>query len=215
MSDQPHPPVVAAPRGGTATAPHGTPRSRPLRSPPSRRAPCPALERAVRSDGPVRRAAHPFRVRRRRTAEITAVAGGPPPPSGGTIAAVRLFPDSAQTPSAASSAQLGRGTDSAPVTQADGAAPDWSATAAAVSPSVVSITASTGQGGGQGSGVIIDDAGHVLTNNHVVVGADKLTVTLADGRTFDAEIRGTDPSTDPRGHHHQRLPEGPHARRDR
>jgi len=82
------------------------------------------------------------------------------------------------------------------VTQANGTAPDWSATAAAVSPSVVSITASTGQGGGQGSGVIIDEAGHVLTNNHVVAGADKLTVTLADGRTFDAEIRGTDPSTD-------------------
>ena len=36
----------------------------------------------------------------------------------------------------------------------------------------------------------------MLTNNHVVAGADKLTVTLADGRTFDAEIRGTDPSTD-------------------
>jgi putative serine protease PepD len=134
---------------------------------------------------------------RRRTAEITAVAVlAALLSSGGTIAAVRLFPDSAQTPSAASSAQLGRGTDSAPVTQANGEAPDWSATAAAVSPSVVSITATTGQGGGQGSGVIIDTAGHVLTNNHVVAGADKLTVTLADGRTFEAEVRGTDPSTD-------------------
>jgi len=36
----------------------------------------------------------------------------------------------------------------------------------------------------------------VLTNNHVVAGADKLTVTLSDGRTYDAEVRGTDPSTD-------------------
>ena len=134
---------------------------------------------------------------RRRTAEITAVAVlAALLSSGGTIAAVRLFPDTAQTPAAASAEQLGRGTDSAPVTQANGTAPDWSATAAAVSPSVVSITATTGQGGGQGSGVIIDEAGHVLTNNHVVAGADKLTVTLADGRTFDAEIRGTDPSTD-------------------
>ena len=36
----------------------------------------------------------------------------------------------------------------------------------------------------------------MLTNNHVVSGAEKLTVTLADGRTFEAEVRGTDPSTD-------------------
>ena len=60
----------------------------------------------------------------------------------------------------------------------------------------MSITATSGNGGGQGSGVIIDTKGHVLTNNHVVAGADKLTVTLADGRTFDAAVRGTDPSTD-------------------
>ena len=64
-----------------------------------------------------------------------------------------------------------------------------------VSPSVVSITATLAQGGAQGSGVIIDKT-HVLTNNHVVSGAEKLTVTLADGRTFEAEVRGTDPSTD-------------------
>ena len=36
----------------------------------------------------------------------------------------------------------------------------------------------------------------MLTNNHVVAGAQQLTVTLADGRTYEAEIRGTDPSTD-------------------
>ena len=36
----------------------------------------------------------------------------------------------------------------------------------------------------------------MLTNNHVVAGAEKLTVTLADGRTYEAEVRGTDPSTD-------------------
>jgi putative serine protease PepD len=115
--------------------------------------------------------------------------------SGGTVAAVRLFPETS-TPSTTSSQQLGRGTDTAPVAQADASAPNWSATAAAVTPSVVSITATSRQGGGQGSGVIIDAQGHVLTNNHVVSGAQKLTVTLSDGRTFDAEVRGTDPSTD-------------------
>ena len=36
----------------------------------------------------------------------------------------------------------------------------------------------------------------MLTNNHVVAGAERPTVTLSDGRTYDAEVRGTDPSTD-------------------
>ncbi len=48
----------------------------------------------------------------------------------------------------------------------------------------------------QGSGVVIDDSGHVLTNNHVVADSQKLTVTLSDGHTYDASIAGTDPSTD-------------------
>jgi len=48
-----------------------------------------------------------------------------------------------------------------------------------------------------GSGVIVDDkAGYVLTNNHVIAGADDISVTLADGRNFEAEVIGTDPDTD-------------------
>ncbi len=48
-----------------------------------------------------------------------------------------------------------------------------------------------------GSGVVIDAAkGYVLTNNHVVQGADDISVTLADGRTVKAERVGTDPDTD-------------------
>ncbi len=49
---------------------------------------------------------------------------------------------------------------------------------------------------GIGSGVIIDTSGIVLTNNHVVQGADDLTVTLADGREFKATDVKTDPQTD-------------------
>ena len=49
---------------------------------------------------------------------------------------------------------------------------------------------------GIGSGVIIDRSGIVLTNNHVVQGADDLTVTLADGREFKATDVKTDPQTD-------------------
>lgn len=49
---------------------------------------------------------------------------------------------------------------------------------------------------GVGSGVIIDSKGLILTNNHVVEGADSLTVTLADGRKLAAKVRATDPATD-------------------
>ncbi len=49
---------------------------------------------------------------------------------------------------------------------------------------------------GQGSGFIVDEAGIILTNAHVVNGADKVTVTLKDGRTFNGQVRGTDEVTD-------------------
>nr|WP_264319935.1 HhoA/HhoB/HtrA family serine endopeptidase [Zarconia navalis] len=49
---------------------------------------------------------------------------------------------------------------------------------------------------GQGSGFIIDDRGIILTNAHVVDRADRVTVTLKDGRTFEGEVRGTDTVTD-------------------
>ncbi|MFO8008315.1 MAG: Do family serine endopeptidase [Candidatus Brocadiia bacterium] len=49
---------------------------------------------------------------------------------------------------------------------------------------------------GLGSGMILDQDGHILTNNHVVEGADELSVTLADRREFEAEMVGTDDKTD-------------------
>ncbi len=85
-----------------------------------------------------------------------------------------------------------------PVVSSTSDDPDWEAVASAVSASVVAIQVTTASGGGEGSGVIIDDAGHVLTNNHVVSGAadDTVQVTLTDGRIYDATIVGLDPSTD-------------------
>ena len=47
-----------------------------------------------------------------------------------------------------------------------------------------------------GSGFIIDSRGLIVTNNHVVRGADEITVTLHDGRQFEAELRGVDNNTD-------------------
>lgn len=49
---------------------------------------------------------------------------------------------------------------------------------------------------GSGSGIIISDDGYILTNNHVVEKASKVSVGLSDRRTFDAKVIGTDPLTD-------------------
>lgn len=49
---------------------------------------------------------------------------------------------------------------------------------------------------GTGSGFLYDDQGHIVTNYHVVEGAEEVVVTLSDGRSFQAEVVGTDPSTD-------------------
>ncbi len=196
MTDQHPTPQWYTPQGSTQTAqrPNGAPGQYPTQNSPS----TPPPHGPLGPMGPSGSGSPSPRPGRRRTAELTAVAVlAALLSSGGTIAAARLWDDT-QTPSTAStsSTQLGRGTDQGPVTQADATNPNWTATATAVSPSVVSITAQLAQGGAQGSGVIIDNNGHVLTNNHVVAGAQKLTVTLSDGRTFAATVRGTDPSTD-------------------
>ena len=49
---------------------------------------------------------------------------------------------------------------------------------------------------GVGSGLIYDGQGHILTNNHVVEGAQQLLVSLPDKRSFPATLVGADPQTD-------------------
>jgi putative serine protease PepD len=112
--------------------------------------------------------------------------------SGATAGTVTLLEDDA--PPAAVEEQA-----SPPVAAgADGV--DWTTVADAVSPSVVSIRVASASGQGQGSGVVLDEQGHVLTNNHVVTGAGdgaRIQIVLADGRVFgDVEVVGLDPSTD-------------------
>ncbi len=112
-----------------------------------------------------------------------------------------------------------------PVALAGGAVTSYSAAAQRASPAVVSITASKAPargarsddpvfqfffgdrsrapGGaraepqiGLGSGVIVSGEGYLLTNNHVIEGADDIEVMLTDGRQARAKLVGTDPETD-------------------
>ncbi|MEU0335761.1 trypsin-like peptidase domain-containing protein [Streptomyces sp. NPDC006193] len=73
---------------------------------------------------------------------------------------------------------------------------DVAAIAAAVSPSVVEVDATLGNGSSTGSGVVITSGGEIVTNNHVVSGATSIKVRTSDGRSHTAEIVGTDSSKD-------------------
>lgn len=111
---------------------------------------------------------------------------------------------------------------SVPITSSAGEV-DFTQAAAAVTPAVVYIKVTyTNDGGGEdqselqqmfgqmfgqrirpqgvqmasGSGVIIAPDGYIVTNNHVVEKADKISVTTNDHRTFQAKVIGTDPNTD-------------------
>ncbi|MEW2633820.1 trypsin-like peptidase domain-containing protein [Streptomyces sp. NPDC048389] len=68
--------------------------------------------------------------------------------------------------------------------------------AQAVSPSIVEISATSSTGQSTGSGVIITSDGEVVTNNHVISGASTIKVRLSDGKTYEADVLGTDPAKD-------------------
>jgi S1-C subfamily serine protease len=61
---------------------------------------------------------------------------------------------------------------------------------------VVQVTTSGAGGGGLGSGFVIDDAGHIVTNFHVIDQADAIEVSFSNKDTLDATLVGSDPSTD-------------------
>ncbi|WP_210650239.1 S1C family serine protease [Nocardioides sp. SYSU D00065] len=86
--------------------------------------------------------------------------------------------------------------DQTPAPAADGSV---ESVAQKVLPSVVKIDVATPQGEASGSGIILTSDGTILTNNHVVEGAEAggtLTVSFDDGTSAEAEILGTDPLTD-------------------
>ena len=115
--------------------------------------------------------------------------------TGGALLALNLDDNNNTTTTPAASSL------SAPASSSSNGAPDepLSEAAAAVLPSVVSISFDAGQVSGSGSGIIISSDGQILTNNHVVAsvanGGD-LKVTFSDGTTADADILGRDPATD-------------------
>ena len=114
---------------------------------------------------------------------VALVAGG----AGGAIGAAAADDDPSSGPPPAGQA-VQTSLDSGPVSDI----------AAQVLPSVVSIDVRSSQGAGSGSGVVLDEDGHVLTNNHVVESGvrGRISVVFADGRRADARIVGRDPVTD-------------------
>ncbi|MFD6476572.1 S1C family serine protease [Streptomyces anulatus] len=71
-----------------------------------------------------------------------------------------------------------------------------SGVAEAVSPAIVEIGAASSAGKSTGSGVVITGDGEIVTNNHVISGAQQIQVTLSTGRTYTADVVGTDPDKD-------------------
>jgi S1-C subfamily serine protease len=68
--------------------------------------------------------------------------------------------------------------------------------AAAVSPSIVEISATSNAGESTGSGVIITGNGDIITNNHVISGASSIKVTTSNGKSYPAQLVGTDSNKD-------------------
>ncbi|MFJ7194736.1 MULTISPECIES: S1C family serine protease [unclassified Streptomyces] len=68
--------------------------------------------------------------------------------------------------------------------------------AKAVSPMIVEINATSTAGESTGSGVVITSDGEIVTNNHVISGASSIKVQLSSGKTYTADVVGTDPDKD-------------------
>ncbi len=111
----------------------------------------------------------------------------------GTIVTLTHHDSSASVATTSTDSSLGQGGGGSkvPVSVSTGG-PDWKAVASAVERSVVSVQLQNDEG----SGVILDAAGHVVTNNHVVADGGDIRVVLWDGRGYSATVVGTDPQTD-------------------
>jgi S1-C subfamily serine protease len=103
------------------------------------------------------------------------------------------------TPTATKSSQLQTGTSPAatvPALTSNNLEAVREAVIARVRPAVVEVKVTTSSGGALGSGVVIDKRGYIVTNNHVVDGAQSVNVVLYNGTEVPAQIAGTDPADD-------------------
>ncbi|MDO4666112.1 MAG: trypsin-like peptidase domain-containing protein [Actinomycetaceae bacterium] len=120
------------------------------------------------------------------TGIIAALIGG-----GGALAYTHFMDDKGSVTAVTTAAPL-------PKVRA-GEAPDWVRVAQTVTPAVVAIHVRTVDSEAEGSGVIFDDKGDILTNHHVIAGAQnqgEMLITTGDGKTFKGKVLGTDPTTD-------------------
>src|SRR5438105_9364032 len=124
---------------------------------------------------------------------VLAIAGG----AGSGAVAATLVDHS--TPAAAASSGTTTGSSSA-TTASTQASTSAETVYKQVSPGVVTITAvvSNGRGSGQatGSGIVLDTNGNILTNAHVIAGAQQIQVTFSDGSTVSAKLVGSNTSAD-------------------
>lgn len=101
-----------------------------------------------------------------------------------------------KVPTTSSLSSIGSSSSSGSVTLEGGTAADWPAVVKKVSSSVVSITTQTADGTASGTGAIFNTDGMVVTNNHVVDGAQRIVVTMDNGDMYEATVKGTDTTTD-------------------
>jgi putative serine protease PepD len=126
---------------------------------------------------------------------VGSLAGG----AGGAIVISRI-----EQPAAAAGTAAGNRQASNPVASTGNASAAAATSAAAIyqqdAPSVVTISTTVqsfrGVGQGTGSGVVVDDRGDIVTNAHVVSGAQQITVTFSNGQTVPGTVAGIDSNAD-------------------
>ena len=116
-------------------------------------------------------------------------------PFGGLALAGVFDPSSDARPAAAPAAAAPAASTAGAATSAR-AATDVSSLYARVSPGVVSVQTQTAAGGGTGSGFVLDSDGYILTNEHVVDGAQSVRVRFTEGAPVTARVVGSDASSD-------------------